>query len=375
MAKIIFLILLSLLFGSSILYVCKVATANILPTDVECSPYNSNAPDVTPVDVDVDINKINDKFYSTKINFPFNKSGDADVDKIADYNRSNLILEWIAKQKDTYNSWGIKMYFISIIEGLFEINYRAINKLFHFMNKNLYEFIILLFGPWLFLFIAPIISILTFLYSIYLSVTEFHWIFKENVNTKAGNLPKWEDVTFMNFYNFALSCVESLFVLGFLVVMFIFGFAATTGITSLIFIICIISALLMKSMISDGENMKQPYGVFKTFTDLLYSKMHYVMIIISLVMILLSFSYLGTASGIFAIIACVILFLGLIANTLYNRQIPNDSTPGLASEETEQAIRTCSKVIKSNESTLFGGEKNILSELKKYTDSLSKKVK
>jgi len=369
MAKIILLILLSLLFGSSILYICKVATANILPTTLECSPYNSNAPDVTPVDVDVDINKINDKFYSTKINFPFNKSGDSDVDKIADYNRSNLILDFISKQKEIYNSWGIKMYFISIIEGLFQINYLAINKIFHFMNKNLYEFVVLLFGPGLFLFISPILSILTFLYSIYLSVTEFHWIFKENINTRAGNFPKWEDVTFFNPFNFALSCIETAFIITFLVVMYIFGFAAIMSFSNFIFTICITSALLMKSMISDGENIKQPYSVFKTFSDLLYSKMHYVMIIISLVMILLSFSYLGTASGIFAIVACFILFLGLVTNTIYNRQIPKDSTLGLASEEVDQAIRTCSKMAEGRGFTLFGGDKNILSELKKYTET------
>jgi hypothetical protein len=66
--------------------------------------------------------------------------------------------------------------------------------------------------------------------------------------------------------------------------------------------------------------------------------------------------------------------LGLVTNTIYNRQIPKDSTPGLASEEVDQAIRSCSKVLENNASTLFGGEKNVFNELKKHADAINKRL-
>jgi hypothetical protein len=379
LSMIIFYILMTLVSGSFILYMCKVATANVLPTEIECSPYSSVPPIITPIDVDVDINKINGQFYSTKINFPFNKSDDPDVEKIAMYNRSNFILDWIKKQKDVYNSWGIKMYFLSVIEGLFQKNYSIINWLFHFMNQHFYEFLIVLFGPSLFLFAIPIITIYTFFYSIYLWGAKFFWLFKENTNTQAGHLPKWQDVTFMNPINFCISCVVAFWLLAILIVTYIFGFPIISAFKSLIFIICIASAFLMKSMISDGENIKQLYGVGKTFTDLLFSKMHYIMILISIQMVMLTFAYFGVAPGVFSMIACVILFIGLVGNKIYSRQIPKDSTPGLTSEEFEQAFKSCPKILTNNKMTWVGrvfgqsgGEKNLINEIKRLCKEIKK---
>lgn len=381
LAQIIAFILLSMLFGSSILYACKVATANILPTDIDCTPYASNDPNVTPIDIDVDINKIDGKFFSTKINFPFNKSDNPGINKTADYNKSNFILDWIRKQKEVYNSWAIKIYFISVLEGLFMKNYSIINSLLHFMNKNLYEFVILLLGPWLLLFLTPFITIFTFFYSIYLWFIEFYWLFKENINNKEGYKPKWEDVTFMNPFNFCISCTMAFWIFVLVLVTYIFGFPLVTGTTSLILGLCLLSAMLMKSVISDGENIQQVYGIGKIFSDLLYSNMSNIMIIISLVMILLAFSYLGGASGFFAIVACVILFVGLIGNTIYNKQVPKDSTAGLANEEVEQAKKVCKKIADSVEggilNKIFGqaggsGENKLLSKLKKLSKELQK---
>jgi len=378
MAIIIVYILLTLVSGSFILYICKVATANVLPTEIECSPYGSMPPLVTPIDVDVDINKINGQFYSTKINFPFNKSDDPDVEKLANYNRSNFILDWIKKQKDVYNSWGIKMYFLSVIEGLFQKNYAIINWLFHFMNQHFYEFLIVLCGPSLFLLTIPIITIYTFFYSIYLWIAEFLWLFKENTNTQAGRLPKWEDVTFMNPINFCISCVVAFWLVAILVVTYIFGFPIVSGFKSLIFTICIVSALLMKSMISDGENIKQMYGIGKTFKDLLFSKMHYIMILISVQMIILTFVSFGVAPGVFSLIACITLFIGLVGNQIYSRQIPKDSTPGLTSKDFEQAFKSCPKIVESNTTWLgkifgqSGGGENLINEIKRLGEEIKK---
>ena len=377
LVKIVVMILVTILFGSSILYAGKVATANVLPTDEFCTPYTKFDANVTPIDVDINVNKIDGNFYSTKINFPYNKSDDKSINKMADYNKSNIILDWLTKQKDVYNSWGVKMYFINVLEGLFLKNYSIVNSVLFFMNKYFYELLIILFGPWFLLFLIPLVTIYNFFYSIYLWVIEFKWLFKENINNKEGQKPKWEDVTFMNAFNFCISCIMSFWIIVILCVLYFL--TPLTALSSFIFAICLFGAMMMKSMISDGENMYQPYGILKTFSDMLFSKMHYIMMILSILMILLSFSYLGGVSGVFAIIACIILFVGLIGNKIYNKQIPKDSTPGLVSEEVEQALRTCTKLQENVHksgllSNIFGqaggdGEK-LLSKLKKLSKTM-----
>jgi len=134
----------------------------------------------------------------------------------------------------------------------------------------------------------------------------------------------------------------------------------------------------MKSMISDGENIKQMYGIGKTFKDLLFSKMHYIMILISIQMIILTFVSFGVAPGVFSLIACIILFIGLVGNQIYSRQIPKDSTPGLTSKDFEQAFKSCPKIAESNKTWIGkifgqrGGGKNIIKEIKRLGEEIKK---
>jgi hypothetical protein len=137
----------------------------------------------------------------------------------------------------------------------------------------------------------------------------------------------------------------------------------------------IVSSAMMKSLISDGKNISQNYGIMKTFIDLLISKKQYVMIIISLFMILLSFSYFGNVAGILAIISCILLFVRFIANTIYNSKIPEDLTIGLVNEEVIQANKICTKN-GDNLNGVFGqqgGENKLLNKLKKLSKELSRK--
>jgi hypothetical protein len=199
---------------------------------------------------------------------------------------------------------------------------------------------------------------------------EFHWLFKENKNTREGFYPAWESVTFRDSFTFCISCILAIIFIILIAVTYTIGFAVVGGSIGLIFVLCIISALLMKSIISDGTSIMQPYGILKTFKDLLFSKLNYVMIIVSIVMILLAFSNLGMGSGIFAVIAIVILFGGFIANNIYHREIPTDSTQGLINEETDQAKKICKKITDKIQS---GGGEVLLSTLKKLSKQLQNK--
>jgi hypothetical protein len=362
--KILLFILLSLLLGASVLYSCKVATSNILPTDVNCSPYTENEADVMPIDVDINIIKDADKIFSTKINFPFNEANDRKLDEIAEYNRSNFILDWIRKQKEVYNSWGIKMYFLSVLESLFQKNYSILSSTLHFMDKCFYEILVLFLGPWILFFMSGIVSFIMLFYSIYLFIVEFHWLFKENTNTKEGQKPIWASVTLANLFNYWLSCVMAFVVIISLILLYPLGFPLVSFFTNVIFLMCLFSATFMKSLISDGPNIGETYGIKKVFTDVLTSKMQYIMVIVSLVFISLSYSYFGSASAIFSIILFLLLFFGFIGNKLYKREMPADVTEGLINEEAKQAEKICTKVFGGGGYVQSGGEGNLLKQLK-----------
>jgi hypothetical protein len=372
--KIVLFILLSLLLGTSVLYSCKVATSNILPTDMKCAPYTQTEAHVMPIDVDINIIKNSDKVFSTKINFPFNNADDEKLNKIAEYNRSNFILDWIRKEKEVYNSWAIKMMFLSVLESLFQKNYSILNSMLHFMDKSFYEILIVLIGPWLLFFFSGIMSFITLFYSIYLFIVEFHWIFKENTNTKEGSRPVWSDVTFTNLYNYGISCMLAFFIVISLILSYTLGFPLVSLLMNVFFVVCLFSATSMKSLISDGEKIGETYGIKKAFTEVLTSKMKYIMIIISLAFISLSYSHFGSASAMFSIIIFALLFFGLIGNKLYKQEMPVYVTEGLINESVKQAEKTCSKVFGgfANKETLqSGGEANLLKKLK----SLSKILK
>jgi hypothetical protein len=91
----------------------------------------------------------------------------------------------------------------------------------------------------------------------------------------------------------------------------------------------------------DGETS---YGVFKMFGDILRTHSSYIMMLVSFVMVIFAFSSLGIIPGIFAMIACVLLFFGVIVNKIYAKEIPNDLTIGLTNPENKQAKRVCKKM-------------------------------
>jgi hypothetical protein len=374
LAKLLIFILLSVILGASVLYSCKVATSNILPTDMNCSPYTKNDPDVMPIDLDINIIKNSEKIFSTKINFPFNAADDEKINEIAEYNRSNFILDWIRNQKEVYNSWAIKMMFLSILESLFQKNYSLTSSILHFMDKSFYELIIVFLGPLLLFFASGILSLITLFYSIYLFFTEFHWIFKENTNKERGKKPVWSDVTFSNLYSYGVSCFIAFLMVIFFIISYVFMFPLVSLGMSVFFVVCLFSATYMKSLISDGPKIGETYGIKKVFVDVLTSKMKYIMVIVSLAFISLSYSHFGSVSATFAIIIFGLLFFGLIGNKLYEQEMPVDVTEGLINESFEQAEKTCTEIFSggfsNKEMFQSGGEANLLKKLKSLSNIL-----
>lgn len=141
--SLIHLILVVLLYfsGSSlILYMCKLAQSNILPTEQECFPYTDNKPNIKPIKTNI-FTTFTDPEMSMKLEFPYD-----------DYNSKNSILDSFREYKNKPASYFLANYIISIIENLINFNYSSINTIMNTLN-GLPEFVIMILGPLIVVFV------------------------------------------------------------------------------------------------------------------------------------------------------------------------------------------------------------------------------
>ena len=105
----ILLIIGYFVFGSIVLYECKLAQSNILPTNLECYPYTDTNPEIQQILTNIFITNTQPQ-ESVKLSFPYEKN-----------NSKNVVLDIFRKYKEQANPNFLIIYIISILEGL--INY------------------------------------------------------------------------------------------------------------------------------------------------------------------------------------------------------------------------------------------------------------
>jgi len=222
--------------GGFILYGCKLAQSNILPTYKENFPYTDIKLSVKPILTNIFTTTKDKQQESVKLSFPYD-----------DYNSKNFILDMFREYKNEPKSNNIANYFISLIESLMCFNYSAINIILQKINL-LPEFIILLFGPIVLPFILFFIFFIDNFYLIYLWFSNFGWFFKENVNADLNEMkPKWKYTTLEEPINYAWS----LFIAFIFFILFWFVlFLALPVLPFMTLTICIISSLLYKGLIN-----------------------------------------------------------------------------------------------------------------------------
>ena len=55
LASLLIIVFVLIYFGISsyVLYACKIAQSNLLPTDIDCFPYTDNQPEITPIETNI----------------------------------------------------------------------------------------------------------------------------------------------------------------------------------------------------------------------------------------------------------------------------------------------------------------------------------
>ena len=338
--------------GSSlILFMCKIAQSNILPTEPNCAPYTDAQPTINPSPIQTNIfTTFTDPEMSMKIEIPY------------DINSKNTLIEIFKNYKEKPSSNFLANYFISIFESIIQFNYSAINIIMNLMNNTFIEPIIIGIGPIIcgFLYIFGIF--INIFYLIYLWFANMSWFFKTNTNDTGAGKPEWKNVTLFfsfspsNWYFGVLLTIIFSFIL-------ILGFPILFILSMIFFHNSIISTLLMKA-IMNGKQISSLSIIKETLK-------HYkltIVSIISIAVVLLAFSNLGTIPGIFSFLILVLIYFGIIGIDIFN---PVKETNLSKSVSYDQAIKKCPAVYKEKHGLLYNlifrqkGGGDITKQLKK----------
>lgn len=317
----IFGILIYFILGGYILYACKVAQSNILPIDINCSPYTDGTISLQEIYINIFNTIGHDPPLSEKIKFPFNEK-----------NQLNSVIDMLNGFKNAYNASSITAYFISIIETLISFNYTIFNTFFNMLN-NIPEFLILIMGPFCVPFLITILSIVNFMYICILWFLKFSWLFKKNTNTNPNNSPTWSPISILDIGGYGMS-----FGIAYMFLIFFWILLLLTPTFPLLSILTVFWCLFSMFGYSSIMNSKST-NVHKVLINLLkYYKVTLVSII-SLIIIITSFMQLGNIFGIFSLLIVLLIYFNIIPINLFSQIVPEHFS---LLESYTQAKKSCS---------------------------------
>jgi len=308
--------------GSVGLYTCKVAQANVLPTDMDYYPFGEQNPDIETIPININVVKEygysgfggllgeTPKVFSTKIDFDT-----SNILKDYDNGLIGLMNKWKYEPKKA-NFFGL--YIRDVIFNIIATNNSIIDKIYNLFNENMSESVILLLYP-IFFFVFSILMVfvnmaLTFFYQIK-CVGDFFL----NKNVK-GNKVEWTE-PFTYLQPFRLICLG---------VYAFFLFFLMVFLLPLFFILpyTIFSPLTISAKI---QNTNESYNFMNFIKDVFLYKSQLFMILLTYGLFTTSLKTLGSNALIGCIIGVLVVFFSF---HLYNQYIPsNDAnvTPGLVS--------------------------------------------
>ena len=154
--------LLYICFGGVVLYACKIAQANILPTETDCMPYKGKEATIKEIPINIfTTNFWVDPQMSEKIKFPYDK------------NKKNIIIDMLRKMQDKSKDSAFSGFIVEIIEGILSFNYNAMNLFFNILNQTCPEPVIIFIGPIITTIYLSLFSIFSNLYFIYVYFSKF----------------------------------------------------------------------------------------------------------------------------------------------------------------------------------------------------------
>jgi hypothetical protein len=299
----IIILLLIICIGTSILYSCKVAQSNILPTDLLCNPYNNTSfmiPDIK--EININVTNINETQQSEKIKFLYEN------------NNKNIILDTLQKMSKNLKVKPIIMYFITILENLLCFIYNSLNVYLNFLNTSVSESLIIFGTPFITLMYLSFIYLLSWGYLIILFFTKMFWIFRINTNNSSKDVNKTDYFKQVSLFssNGIISIIIAMILLSFIVVFITVIFPVLVFV-SLIY--CFLSTVTMTSTRVIGGT---DYNYINALTDVFYYKKSLISYIIAYIVISKAFNIFGNNGGIISLIIVLLIYFKILKIPLFN---------------------------------------------------------
>lgn len=316
--------------GTCMVYTCRVAQSNILPTDLNCYPYTNIMPIINNGQGDISINinvvKTNDGIYATQIKFPLNENMESLKFGLFGY------LKNMIESKDAGN---FQLYAATTIQQLLATNLAIINWIFNLYNSYFTESMIIFIVPFLLIFINFFTGIVNSFYLMFLWFYNLPLLFYEPTRTTAGR-KSWTKRNMWSILNWWKS-IFWIFI--FILLFFILGIGLIIPILAgSITMYSILSPLFMTARKVDNSNKK--YTLMDTFMNIIEYKLSVIMYIVSYFVISDAYSSYGSYSALVAIIACLLLY---VFTDIYKQYIPETKTPW--NSDYKQAAKTGEAVV------------------------------
>lgn len=328
----VFTFIISLFLGAVVLYSCRGAQTNLLPTCLNEQPFTDIPADIASIDVDFNVFGYADNIKSTKINFPVEENSNL-IDK-------GLFFKSLKDMVDVKNpsSSPFTLFFATIFQKSIASHFSVSSSIFKAINNFLSDTFIVLLGHTLYIFSVILPFIYDFFYfmiawfSNLSLLTNYKDEMKINLNSGKKGPPDikthliWKkgSSTFWSITYFILSII--LFLIGIIPAL-----ALLVGILFLLIYSLVPYASHLKSYYASDPT--KSFGILATFKDIFINKTYIFMYAVSCFLIVDAHSYLSSYSAILAFIACLILYF---FTSLYDTDSPAASehvTTGLAGYE------------------------------------------
>lgn len=324
------------LTGGIMLYNCKVAQANIMPTDLNCAPYiGEEIPNIAKTLINIDVVKTADNIKSTKIFFPTEENMEILKNGIfgIDWIRRMLEPEVENNKEDPY-PYTILAYFLLNFQGLIQMNSVMINKVYGIMNKTCSESVIVFILPYILLFLCLGMLIFNGLYSWILWFTNYEVFSFKREKVVVGDKIKYK---WVRPNKDDTSIIWTLFILMILFFsFFIIGIGAI--LPCMVIFSGIIAGLTPLFMTAKVDGSGQDYSIFTALKNVVLYKMSVIMYIVSLLVVTDAYKAVGTMGALVALFACI--FIKFFYPEIYQQ---NTATNGVSMTEGLEKYDTATK--------------------------------
>ena len=339
-------ILLALIVaGSIILYKCKVAQTNILPTCMEFTPYTDILPPIKPIIADINIVSSGDAKFSTKLSFPVDEN-------IKSINEG--VLGYLKTMIDGPKATVYTLYIAKTLQEVIANNLAISNTFYNFLYSTVSETLIIFLGPIfssaLYFLTIPI----NIIYMIILWFKNTYLLFSEQ--SISNGKTTWKDGEMWNAGKLLMTGLTIY--MSFMVFLFLGSWCLIPITAFFISVFCEFFPYFIKA--TNNANGK-PYNVHNTILNTLKNKCNLIMNIISFLVLINSSSEFGGYVAFVVFIACLILYF---FSDVYKQLIPKGSSNGLG--DFVQAVKKCVPPIVSTTPSVEKPDLSILGKIKSF---------